>query len=100
MMGNYNNSHPLLYTEKLVGGVKWAVGFRDVNGKGNFIPDTLLEGDIRSNVHDTYRIVATYIKRAGESEFEKMIYKAKKLECDKLISQIKCTRVRRKRLCS
>lgn len=85
MMGNYNNSHPLLYTEKLIGGVKWAIGFRCVSGKGDFIPDTLLEGDIRSSVRDTYRIVATYIKHTGEKKFEKMIYKAKKLECDKLI---------------
>jgi len=85
MLGNYNSSHPLLYTEKLVGGVKWALGFRDVSGNGNYLPDTLLEGDIRSNVHDTYRIIATYIKNAGEDQFDKIIYKAKKIEYDKLI---------------
>lgn len=84
MMGVYNNSHPLLYTEKLVGGVKWAIGFRDVTGKGDYVPDTLLEGDIRQNVRDTYRIIATYIKHAKENSFEKMIYKGKKIEFDKL----------------
>lgn len=84
MMGNYNSAHPLLYTEKLVGGVKWALGFRDVNGKGDYVPDTLLEGDIRNNVRDTYRIVATYMKSAREDYFEKIIYKAKKIEYEKL----------------
>lgn len=85
MMGNYNNSHPLLYTEKLVGGIKWALGFRDVSGKGDYIPDTLLEGDIRQNIRDTYRIIATYTKRAGETHFNEVIYRAKKVEYDKLI---------------
>ena len=85
MMGNYKNSHPLLYTEKLVGGVKWALGFRDVSGKGDFVPDTLLEGDIRNNVYDTYRIIATYIKRMEEPKYEKLVYRAKNLRCDELI---------------
>ena len=84
MMGVYNNSHPLLYTEKLVGGVKWAIGFRDVTGKGDYVPDTLLEGDIRQNVKITYRIIATYIKSLNENNFEKLIYKAKKAEWDKI----------------
>lgn len=84
MMGNYNNSHPLLYTEKLVGGVKWALGFRDVTGSGNYVPDTLLEGDIRNNLKDSYRIIATYIKGINEELFSQMIYRAKKIEYGKL----------------
>ncbi len=84
MMGNYNNSHPLLYTEKLVGGVKWALGFRDVSGTGDYVPDTLLEGDIRNNLRDTYRIIATYIKSSNENAFNQIIYRAKKIEYDKL----------------
>lgn len=84
MMGNFNNSHPLLYTEKLVGGVKWALGFRDVTGTGDYVPDTLLEGDIRDNIKDSYRIIATYIKGADESVFSQIIYRAKKIDYDKL----------------
>lgn len=84
MMGNFNNSHPLLYTEKLVGGVKWALGFRDVTGTGDYVPDTLLEGDIRDNIKDSYRIIATYIKGTDESVFSQIIYRAKKIDCDKL----------------
>lgn len=84
MMGNYNNSHPLLYTEKLVGGVKWALGFRDVNGLGDYVPDTLLEGDIRSNIHESYRIIATYIKNINDETFTQLIYRAKKIDCDRL----------------
>lgn len=84
MMGNFNNSHPLLYTEKLVGGVKWALGFRDVTGTGDYVPDTLLEGDIRDNIKDSYRIIATYIEGADESVFSQIIYRAKKIDYDKL----------------
>ena len=84
MLGNYNNAHPLLYTEKLVGGVRWALGFRDVSGKGDFVPDTLLEGDIRDNIQEAYRIIATYMKRADEDGFTQLIYRAKKIEYEKL----------------
>lgn len=84
MMGNYNNSHPLLYTEKLVGGVKWAIGFRDVTGSGDFVPDTLLEGDIRDNIKDSCRIIATYIKESNEQSFSTIIYQAKKIEYEQL----------------
>lgn len=85
MMGTYNNSHPLLYTEKLVGGVKWALGFRDVNKLGDYVPDTLLEGDIRNNINKSYRIIATYIKNTNEEAFHQLIYRAKKIEYERLI---------------
>lgn len=85
MMGTYNNSHPLLYTEQLVGGIKWALGFRDVSGKGDYVPDTLLEGDIRNNIHEAYRVIATYIKDADEDLFTQIVYRAKKIEYGKLI---------------
>ncbi len=84
MLGNYNHSHPLLYTEKLVGGVKWALGFRDITGKGDYIPDTLLAGDIRNQIQNSYRIIATYIKKQDDPYFQKIIYKAKKIEYAKL----------------
>ena len=83
-MGNYNNFHPLLYTEKLVGGVKWALGFRDVTGSGDYLPDTLLEGNIQDNIRDSYRIIATYIKGADETSVSKIIYRAKNIEYDLL----------------
>ena len=83
-VGTYNNSHPLLYTEKVVGGVKWALGFRDVSGNGDYIPDTLLEGDIRDVIYESYRILATFVKDSGEDNFTRIIYRAKKIEYDKL----------------
>ena len=84
MIGTYNNSHPLLYTETLVGGVKWALGFRDVSGSGDYVPDTLLEGDIRSMVYSSYRIIATYIKDSDSRVFTQLVYLAKKIDYDKL----------------
>ena len=84
MVGNYNNTHPLLYTEKLVGGIKWALGFRDVSGFGDYVPDTLLEGDIRENIRESYRIIATYLKEADEDVFTRLIYRAKKIDYERL----------------
>ena len=75
----------MLYTEKLVGGVKWAIGFQRCKlDHGNYVPDTLLEGDIRNNLKDSYRIIATYIKGINEELFSQMIYRAKKIEYGKL----------------
>lgn len=85
MMGSYNESHPLLYTEKLVGGVKWALGFRDVTGQGDYVPDTLLEGDIRDQVRESFRILATYVKSTGEERFTQRVYKAKRIDYERLI---------------
>lgn len=85
MIGNYNNTHPLLYTEKLVGSVKWAIGFRDVSGKGDYVPDTLLEGDIRDNSFLIGRIIATYIKTIEEDSFTKCVYLAKKIDYERLV---------------
>lgn len=82
-VGTYNNLHPLLYTEKVVGSVKWALGFR-ANEHGNYVPDTLLEGDIYNVINESYRILATYEKNVDEDDFARIIYRAKKIEYDKL----------------
>lgn len=82
MLGNYNHSHPLLYTEKVVGGVRWGLGFRDVGGK--FVPDTLLAGDIRDLVIEAYRIIATYAKPKNEEFYQNLVYKAKNIDYKKL----------------
>ena len=84
MIGNYNGRQPLLYTEKLVGGVKWAVGFVNVGGGQRYVPNTLLEGDIRDYITDNYRIIAAYIKEIEEETFTKKVYEAKKIEYERL----------------
>ena len=84
MVGNYNNSYPLLYTEKLVGNTKWALGFIDVTGKGKFIPNTLLEGDVRNIVNEPYRVIATYVKEKSELNFSNRIYLATNINFEEL----------------
>lgn len=84
MIGNFNHSYPLLYTDKLVGGTKWAIGFKDIGGNGNYIPNTLLQGDIRNSVHDAHRIIATYIKGVSEKYFKTCIYKVNNIDFGKL----------------
>ena len=47
MVGDYNLSQPKLYTDKLAGSVGACMGFVRNGGKGRFVPNTVLEGDIR-----------------------------------------------------
>lgn len=85
MAGDYNHSRPYLFTEKLVGGVKWAMGFRSVGAKGRYVPDTLLEGDIRGLIKESCRIAATYKKSKGDLQYTELIYKAKKVDLERLV---------------
>ena len=85
MLGNFSSQQPYLYTDVLVGGVKWAFGFIDPVGNGFYLPNTLLEGDIRKEVHEAHRIIATYVKRVESSKYEKLIYRASKIQLNRLV---------------
>ena len=50
MLGDYNMSQPKLYTDKIAGSISACMGFVRDGGEGRFVPNTVLEGDIRSKV--------------------------------------------------
>ncbi len=50
MIGDYNMSQPKLYTERIAGGIKACVGFIKSGGTGRYVPNTVLNGDIRNKV--------------------------------------------------
>jgi hypothetical protein len=84
MIGDFNMSQPKLYTEKLTGGVKACIGFVRNKGDGRYVPNTVLEGDIRKRVKQTDRIILTYRKQRGEQQYSELVYSAKKVEWSKI----------------
>ena len=49
-----------------------------------FLPNTLLNADIRDLSKSTLRIVATFRKNETEDLYKEITYKAKKVEWDKI----------------
>lgn len=85
MLGDYNMSQPKLYTDKIAGSISACMGFVRDGGEGRFVPNTVLEGDIRSKVKSADRIVATYRKKHDEKQYSEIVFTAKKVEWEKLI---------------
>lgn len=84
MLGDYNMAQPKLYTEKIAGGVYACVGFIRTGKYGRYVPNTVLEGDIRKRVKQADRIVLTYRKKRGEEKYSEIVYAAKKVDWNKL----------------
>lgn len=85
MLGDYNMSQPKLYTDKIAGSLSACMGFVRNGGTGRFVPNTVLEGDIRSKVHRADRIILTYRKKRGEEFYSEIVFTAKKVDWEKLI---------------
>ncbi len=80
MIGDYNSVNPLLYTEKLVGGVKACVGFVTTLPNGRYVPNTVLKVDIRDYASNTTRVVAVFRKSRNAAQYEELTYKAPKVD--------------------
>ena len=76
MIGIYDGSRPMLYTEVLAGGVKGCIGFcKDKNGI--FVPNTLLKGDIRDISQECFRVECILRKAVQDKEYTDVVYTAK-----------------------
>ena len=84
MVGYYNGQQPRLYTEQLVGNVQGCIGFVKDKDNGRYVPNTLLEGDIRQKVARPDRILITYRKRSDEEKYSEIVYVAKNVEWEKI----------------
>lgn len=83
--GQFAGTGIQLYTEKLAGGVKGCLGFIKDASSGVWVPNTLLNEDIRKISKNPLRIIATYRKAQSEKQYKEIVHKAKKIEWDKLI---------------
>lgn len=78
-------SQPKLYTDKIAGSLSACMGFVRDSGEGRFVPNTVLEGDIRTKVKAADRIIATYRKNRGEKQYSEVVFTAKKVEWEKIV---------------
>lgn len=81
-IGDFNNSRPKLYTEKLAGGVKGCIGFIKTQPADRYVPNTVLSEDIKNMITSSHRILATYRKKRDEQKYSELVYRAKKVEWD------------------
>lgn len=84
MLGEPGSIRPKLYTEKLIGGTKACVGFVTDSLSGAYVPNTVLNEDIRDNVGGWLQIIATYRKKLDEPRYGELTYRAKKVDWDKV----------------
>ena len=84
MVGRYNNSRPKLYTEVLAGGVNACLGFAQDGKSGLYVPNTLLNEDIRKLTTGTDRIALTLRKERSEADYAEVVYRAKNIDWDRV----------------
>ena len=84
MIGEYNGSMPVLFTERIAGSTSACMGFVRSDENGRYIPNTILKGDVRTLVHKADRIIATYRKKRSESQYIEIVYSAKKIDWEKI----------------
>ena len=77
MIGDYNSPKPKLYTEKLAGNVKACMGFRTDDVTGNYVPDTVLNEDIRSHIVNPAQVIAVFRTSPNTNIFNEITYIAK-----------------------
>ena len=78
MVGDFNGCNPKLYTEKLAGGVKACLGFVKTH-RAEYVPNTVLNTDIRTVSKISQQVIATYRRKRADSSYQELVYKAKKL---------------------
>lgn len=79
-VGIYNEKNPLLLTDRIAGSIKGGIGFVRNNGIGPYVPNTLLNGDMRQFITDMRKIVLTYRKVIGEETYSEIVYSAKNVD--------------------
>ena len=85
MLGDYDLYQPKLYTDKLAGSLSACMGFVRDGGNGRFVPNTVLEGDIRTKVKHADRIILTYRKKRIDAQYAEIVFQAKKVEWEKIV---------------
>lgn len=83
MMGDYNSSKSVLYTEKLTGNHIGCMGFANYGGYYN--PNTLLNEDIRSVTQKPQdKVLAILRKPIKQEKYTELCYAAKGIQLDKI----------------
>lgn len=73
MIGDIDSRTPKLYTEKLVGNIRACMGFK--NDSSTYVPNTVLNRDMRDITSNRAQIVAVLRKSTEESQYTEVTYK-------------------------
>lgn len=84
MLGRFSETGMRLYTERVVGQVNGTMGFVYDSNRKIFIPNTLLEEDVRNLSNNIYRIIFSFRKNIGDQKYSEVVYTAKKLKLDRI----------------
>lgn len=80
MIGEYSGSRPMLFTQKIAGNIKGCMGFLLDNKKNCYVPNTILNEDVRTLVVDAKRVVAVFRKDVSTDGYEEIVYKVKDVD--------------------
>ena len=82
MVGDYDNTKPLLIADKFAGTVAMAMGFANINGL--YIPNTALKLDVRDITSKATRrkVAAVFVKPRGDDLYKRLTYIAKGMTID------------------
>lgn len=84
MIGEYNDCKPKLYTEKLAGSTVGCMGFVKDEGK-YYVPNTILQEDIRDVTIKANKLLAIYSKGIKEDQYSHLCYVAKGIPVDNIM---------------
>jgi len=85
MVGDYDNSKPLLIADKFAGTIATAMGFISVNGF--YIPNTALKKDVRDITTRATRrkVAAIFVKQRRDAQYMMLTYIARGVTLDDII---------------
>ncbi len=87
---NFNPRHIRLQTDKFAGSVSSCLGlFKPDENSRYYIPNSVLESDIRDEVFSAERVLAIVSKKIEEKEYNKIEKVAKKIDINRLLQTIK-----------
>lgn len=84
MVGDFSARTPVLVTEKMAGGVKGCIGFVYDTKYRFYVPNTVLNLDIRTYITNQQRIIATFRKQKNDEVYQEIVYLAKKIAWEQL----------------
>ena len=86
MIGDFINGHLKLQTDKLAGSVNSCLGF--IKTDNYYVPNTVLEVDIRQKTSDRQKVLAILSKKVTEVKYNKIEMVGKKIDINRLLEKI------------
>lgn len=93
-IGDFHGQRPKLMTDKIIGSIKACVGF--VKDSGEYVPNTVVQEDIRNITKNPLRIVAVFRKNISDTSYEEITYIGKKVDWDSISFPDKYMKQKRK----